>query len=78
MYVENFIKNLEVYCIIFYIEILFIEYWFIVLIDFKEMIYGLLFVECNIVFYIDDFVYIYLLEDYVWYDVLVNWFVWRN
>ena len=34
--------------------------------------------ERNIAFYTDDPVHIYLLEDYVWHDVLVNRLVRRS
>lgn len=48
------------------------EHWFIVSIDAKEMIYGPSFKERSVAFYTDDPLHIYLLEDYVWHDVLVN------
>ena len=54
------------------------EHWFIVSIDSKEMIYGPSLEERNIAFYTDDPVHIYLLEDYVWHDVLVNRLVRRS
>ena len=48
------------------------EHWFIISIDAKEMIYGPSFKERSMAFYTDDPIHIYLLEDYVWHDVLVN------
>lgn len=48
------------------------EHWFILSIDSKEMIYGPSFEERTVAFYTDDSVHIFLLEDYIWHDVLVN------
>lgn len=46
--------------------------WFILAIDGKELLYGHS-VEANgNAFYTDDPVHLYLLEDYIWHDVLVN------
>lgn len=66
------IKNLEAHRITAYTETLSTEHWFILSIDSKEMIYGPSLEERNITFYTDDPVHIYLLEDYVWHDVLVS------
>lgn len=78
LHVENPIKNLEAHRITPYTETLSTEHWFIVSIDSKEMIYGPSLEERNIAFYTDDPVHIYLLEDYVWHDVLVNRLVRRS
>ena len=52
--------------------------WFVLSIDEKEMIYGSSLDERELAFYTDDPVHIYLLEDYVWHDVLVNRLVRRS
>ena len=78
LHVENPIKNLETHRITPYTEKLSTEHWFILLIDSKEMIYGPSLEERHIAFYTDDPVHIYLLEDYVWHDVLVNRLVRRS
>ncbi|HHY1425936.1 TPA: TrmB family transcriptional regulator [Bacillus cereus] len=78
LHVENPIKNLEAHRITAYTETLSTEHWFILSIDSKEMIYGPSLEERNIAFYTDDPVHIYLLEDYVWHDVLVNRLVRRS
>ncbi|MGH0692840.1 TrmB family transcriptional regulator [Bacillus cereus] len=78
LHVENPIKNLEAHRITPYTETLSTEHWFIVSIDSKAMIYGPSLEERNIAFYTDDPVHIYLLEDYVWHDVLVNRLVRRS
>ncbi|MBR9656775.1 MULTISPECIES: TrmB family transcriptional regulator [Bacillus] len=78
LHVENPIKNLEAHRITTYTETLSTEHWFILSIDSKEMIYGPSLEERNVAFYTDDPVHIYLLEDYVWHDVLVNRLVRRS
>ncbi|HDR7950774.1 TPA: TrmB family transcriptional regulator [Bacillus toyonensis] len=72
LHVENPIKGLDIHRITPYTETLSTEHWFILSIDSKEMIYGPALEERNVAFYTDDPVHIYLLEDYVWHDVLVN------
>ena len=54
------------------------EHWFIVSIDAQEMIYGPSLAARNMAFYTNDPVHIYLLEDYIWHDVLVNRMVKRS
>lgn len=54
------------------------ERWFILSIDAQEMIYGPSIEARNIAFYTNDPVHIYLLEDYIWHDVLVNRIVKRS
>jgi sugar-specific transcriptional regulator TrmB len=46
--------------------------WFILSIDGKEMLYGPSVEQRDTAFYTDDPVHIYLLENYVWHDILVN------
>lgn len=78
IHVENPIKNLEVHRITTFTETPSTERWFILSIDSKEMIYGPSIKERSVAFYTDDPVHIYLLEDYVWHDVLVNQLVRRS
>jgi sugar-specific transcriptional regulator TrmB len=72
IHVENPLKNLDVHRITNFTETQSTERWFILSIDSKEMIYGPSARERSTAFYTDDPVHIYLLEDYVWHDVLVN------
>jgi hypothetical protein len=46
--------------------------WFVLSNVGTEMLYGLSVEECELVFYTDDSVHIYLLENYIWHDILVN------
>lgn len=46
--------------------------WFILSIDGKEMVYGHSLEQKDTAFYTDDPVHIYLLENYIWHDILVN------
>ncbi|EGW36812.1 helix-turn-helix domain-containing protein [Desulfosporosinus sp. OT] len=48
------------------------ENWFILSIDSCELLYGHSAERDSNAFYTDDSVHIYLLEDYIWHDVLVN------
>jgi len=72
------LKNLDIHRITNFTETPSTERWFILSIDSKEMIYGPSVKERSIAFYTDDPVHIYLLEDYVWHDVLVNRLVRRS
>ncbi|PEL13315.1 TrmB family transcriptional regulator [Bacillus sp. AFS017336] len=78
LHVEDPIENLEIHRITPFTETKSTEHWFILSIDSKEMIYGPSTNERSIAFYTDDPVHIYLLEDYVWHDVLVNRLVRRS
>ena len=78
IHVETPIKNLEIHRNTPFTETPSTEHWFILSIDSKEMIYGPSFEERSVAFYTDDPVHIYLLEDYVWHDVLVNRLVRRS
>lgn len=78
LHVENPIGNLEIHRITPFTETPSTERWFILSIDSKEMIYGPSLEERSIAFYTNDPVHIYLLEDYVWHDVLVNRLVRRS
>ncbi|WP_046176050.1 TrmB family transcriptional regulator [Domibacillus indicus] len=46
--------------------------WFILSIDSREMLYGPSVEQRDTAFYTDNPVHIYLLENYVWHDILVN------
>ncbi|WP_046180227.1 TrmB family transcriptional regulator [Domibacillus tundrae] len=46
--------------------------WFILSVDGSEMLYGPSVEQRDNAFYTDDPVHIYLLENYVWHDILVN------
>jgi sugar-specific transcriptional regulator TrmB len=46
--------------------------WFIVSVDGQELFYGNSIEQGGNAFYTDDPAHIYLLEDYIWHDVLVN------
>jgi sugar-specific transcriptional regulator TrmB len=78
IHVENPIGKLEIHRITTFTETPSTDRWFILSIDSKEMIYGPSFEERSVAFYTDDPVHIYLLEDYVWHDVLVNRLVRRS
>ncbi|GAA3327312.1 hypothetical protein GCM10020331_066750 [Ectobacillus funiculus] len=75
---KNPVAHVDVHRITPFTETPSSEHWFILSIDAKEMIYGPSFKERSIAFYTDDPVHIYLLEDYVWHDVLVNRLVRRS
>lgn len=78
LHVENPVGCVDVHRITPFTETPSSEHWFILSVDAKEMIYGPSFKERSIAFYTDDPVHIYLLEDYVWHDVLVNRLVRRS
>lgn len=78
LHVENPVERVDVHRITPFTETSSNEHWFILSIDAKEMIYGPSFKERSIAFYTDDPVHIYLLEDYVWHDILVNRLVRRS
>lgn len=78
LHVENPIAHVDVHRITNFTETPSSEHWFILSIDAKEMIYGPSLEERSMAFYTDDPVHIYLLEDYVWHDVLVNRLVRRS
>ncbi|XRG79858.1 helix-turn-helix domain-containing protein [Rossellomorea sp. GAMAL-10_SWC] len=78
LHVENPIGNLESHRITPFTETKSTNHWFILSIDSKEMIYGPSIEERSVAFYTNDPVHIYLLEDYIWHDVLVNRLVRRS
>jgi len=78
LHVENPIGKLESHRITPFTETKTTNHWFILSIDSKEMIYGPSIEERSVAFYTNDPVHIYLLEDYIWHDVLVNRLVRRS
>jgi HTH-type transcriptional regulator, sugar sensing transcriptional regulator len=46
--------------------------WFILSVDSQELLYGHSAEQSKNAFYTDDPVHLFLLEDYIWHDVLVN------
>lgn len=54
------------------------ERWFVMSVDGKELLYGHSAEQGKSAFYTDDPVHLYLLEDYIWHDVLVNRLVERG
>lgn len=48
------------------------ERWFVLSVDGKELMYGHSAERGGNAYYTDDPVHIFLLEDYIWHDVLVN------
>lgn len=71
-HVENPVSKLDIHRPTQFTEAQTSEHWFILSIDAQEMIYGPSLEARNLGFYTNDPVHIYLLEDYIWHDVLVN------
>ncbi|MDA7027090.1 helix-turn-helix domain-containing protein [Bacillus sp. CLL-7-23] len=69
---ENPLSGLDTHRKTKYVENVGENKWFILSIDAREMIYGPALEERETAFYTDDPVHIYLLENYIWHDVLVN------
>ncbi len=78
LHVHHPVKNIDLHRITSFTEAPTSAKWFILSVDAKEMIYGSSLHERKLAFYTDDPVHIYLLEDYVWHDVLVNRLVRRS
>ncbi|WP_097073738.1 TrmB family transcriptional regulator [Lysinibacillus xyleni] len=72
IHVNNPVSTIETHRPTQFTEALTSEHWFILSIDAQEMIYGPSLEARNLAFYTNDPVHIYLLEDYIWHDVLVN------
>ncbi|MFC7686287.1 TrmB family transcriptional regulator [Ureibacillus sp. GCM10028918] len=72
IHVENPVSNLDTHRPTHFTETPTSEHWFILSVDEQEMIYGPSLEARNLAFYTNDPVHIYLLEDYIWHDVLVN------
>ncbi|MGE7836983.1 TrmB family transcriptional regulator [Viridibacillus arvi] len=70
--IEQPLQGLDHHRITSYTENIGHQKWFILSIDGKEMIYGPSISERETAFYTDDPVHIYLLENYIWHDILVN------
>lgn len=78
IHVNNPLSNIDTHRPTQFTEKTTSEQWFILSIDAQEMIYGPSLEARNIAFYTNDPVHIYLLEDYIWHDVLVNRIVKRS
>ncbi|MBC6975068.1 TrmB family transcriptional regulator [Bacillus sp. Xin] len=76
--VENPLLGLDIHRKTSYVDNIGENKWFILSIDGREMIYGPSIEEREIAFYTDDPVHIYLLENYIWHDILVNRLVKRG
>ncbi|MGE8205568.1 TrmB family transcriptional regulator [Heyndrickxia sp. NPDC080065] len=72
------LPGLEVHRTTDYVNNIREQKWFILSIDGKEMVYGHSTEQKDTAFYTDDPVHIYLLENYIWHDVLVNRIVKEN
>lgn len=72
IHVENPVSKLNTHRLTQFTEAQTSEHWFILSVDAQEMIYGPSLEARNLAFYTNDPVHIYLLEDYIWHDVLVN------
>nr|WP_106782870.1 TrmB family transcriptional regulator [Lysinibacillus timonensis] len=72
IHVENPVSKIDTHRLTQFTETPTSEHWFILSIDAQEMIYGPSLDARNLAFYTNDPVHIYLLEDYIWHDVLVN------
>ncbi|MGM9924475.1 MAG: TrmB family transcriptional regulator [Bacillus sp. (in: firmicutes)] len=68
--VEEPLKSLELHRETSYTNSIGGNKWFILSIDGREMVYG--HETGEIAFYTDDPIHIYLLENYIWHDILVN------
>jgi HTH-type transcriptional regulator, sugar sensing transcriptional regulator len=78
LHVENALPTLDKHRITNYTETITNPHWFIISVDGHSMIYGPSPQEREVAFYTNDPVHIYLLEDYIWHDVLVNRLVKRT
>lgn len=78
MHVKNPLIGIEVHRNTSYTENPYTKKWFILVVDSKEMLYGPDFLEANMAYYTNDLTHIFLMEDYIWHDVLVNRLVRRS
>ncbi|MGG3521493.1 helix-turn-helix domain-containing protein [Bacillus pseudomycoides] len=70
--VDDPLQGLEIHRKTSYVNNIGSHKWFILSIDGKEMVYGHSIEQKGNAFYTDDPVHIYLLENYIWHDILVN------
>lgn len=70
--VEEPIQGLDLHRETSFVEGIGERKWFILSVDGREMLYGPSVEQRDIAFHTDDPVHIYLLENYVWHDILVN------
>lgn len=78
LHVKNPIPVLDQHRLTYFTEDKNSKQWFILSVDGKEMVYGASLDTEPAAFYTDDAAHIYLLEDYIWHDILVNRLVQRN
>ncbi|MFJ6265880.1 TrmB family transcriptional regulator [Lysinibacillus xylanilyticus] len=72
LYVEDHLASIDQHRITRYTRNASTPHWFILSIDGKKMIYGHSPANQETAFITNDPVHIYLLEDYIWHDVLIN------
>ncbi|KMY32098.1 transcriptional regulator [Lysinibacillus xylanilyticus] len=72
LYVEDHLASIDQHRITRYTRNASTPHWFILSIDGKQMIYGHSPANQETAFITNDPVHIYLLEDYIWHDVLIN------
>ncbi|MCL1697020.1 TrmB family transcriptional regulator [Lysinibacillus sp. BPa_S21] len=72
LYVDENIASIDQHRITNYTKKTSTPHWFILSVDGQEMIYGHSPSNQEMAFITNDPVHIYLLEDYIWHDVLVN------
>ncbi len=78
LYVEEHLASIDRHRATHYTRKTSTPHWFILSIDGQEMIYGHSPSNQEIAFITNDPVHIYLLEDYIWHDVLINRLVKRD
>lgn len=72
IHAENVVPTVDEHRITNYTETTANPHWFIMTIDHEQAIYGSPVTERLSAFLTDDPMHIYILEDYIWHDVLVN------
>ncbi|WP_155591301.1 TrmB family transcriptional regulator [Lysinibacillus cavernae] len=78
LYVEEHLASIDRHRATHYTRKTSTPHWFILSVDGQEMIYGHAPSNQEMAFITNDPVHIYLLEDYVWHDVLINRLVKRD
>jgi len=72
LYVDEPVSSIDRHRMTYYTKKSSTPHWFILSIDGQEMIYGHSPSNLETAFITNDPVHIYLLEDYIWHDVLIN------
>ncbi len=78
LYVEEHLASIDMHRATHYTRKTSTPHWFILSVDGQEMIYGHSPSNQETAFITNDPVHIYLLEDYIWHDVLINRLVKRD